>query len=64
MALERAAAVRMPWEQMMEDEDQRVCIESWMRRKGRLGVLDNAAGTPFGHNREPSEISGKNAKNR
>ena len=65
LALAKAAAVKSPMEQMLEDAEQRRFIDAWMRQqKQGSGCIDNTSGDDFGQNVESANTDGKTRKRR
>lgn len=64
LALAKAAAVKTPMEQMLEDADQRRYLETYMERKRGPGCIDNTSGDDFGQNVESANTDGKTRKRR
>ena len=64
LALAKAAAMKTPMEQMLEDADQRRYLEACMKRKRCSGCIDHTSEGAFGHNVESSNTDGKKQKRR
>ena len=64
LALAKAAAVKTPMEQMLEDADQRRYLETYMARKRGPGCIDNTSGDDFGQNVESANTDEKKQKRR
>ena len=64
LALAKAAAVKTPMEQMLEDADQRRYLEAYMTRKRSPGCIDNTSGDNIGQNVESANTDGKTRKRR
>lgn len=65
LALAKAAAVKSPMEQMLEDAEQRRYIDAWMRQqKLGSGCIDNTSEGIIGQNVESANTDGKKQKRR
>lgn len=59
LALAKAAAVKTPMEQMLEDADQRRYLEACMMRKRGSGCIDHTSEGVIGHNVESANTDEK-----
>lgn len=64
LALAKAAAVKNPMEQMLEDADQRRYLEACMMRKRSSGCIDHTSEGTFGQNVESANTDEKKQKRR